>query len=90
MFLTIPYTTQGFQNNYFRLDAMNNPRNNISGDTGMVKEESLMRIVPPFDEHFGFYDWIILYHDSLPKAEEMSAACSCCILVIFSAISCMW
>jgi hypothetical protein len=86
LYLTIRLTNQGFQNNYFRLDAMNNPRKSISGDT----EESLMRNVPPFDAHFGFYDWLILYHGSLPKADEMSAACNCCILVIFSAISCMW
>jgi hypothetical protein len=43
---------------------MNNPRKSISGDTGMVKEESLMRAVSPFDADFGFYDWLILYHES--------------------------
>jgi hypothetical protein len=35
-YIAIPYTTQGFQNNYFGLDAMNYPRKSISGETGMV------------------------------------------------------
>ncbi len=30
LYLTIPYTSQGFQSNYFGLDAMNNPRNSIT------------------------------------------------------------
>ena len=33
LYLTTPYTSQGFQNYYFRLDAMNIPRKSISGDT---------------------------------------------------------
>ncbi len=39
-YLTIPYTSQGFQTN-FVLDAMNNPRQSIFSDTGTIHQDTV-------------------------------------------------
>jgi hypothetical protein len=43
-YLTIPHTNPGFQNNYVGLDAMNNLRKSISGDTEKPKNYQCMAL----------------------------------------------
>jgi len=62
-YLTIPHTNPGFQNNYVGLDAMNNLRKSISGDTEKPKNYQCMALfvcqLMEAAKGGGFWDWSV-------------------------------